>query len=427
MRMEKADELLARMGLDMDGDAMRDLLRRFLDDMHEGLAGHPASLMMLPSYCRPAAPVPDHPVIIIDAGGTNFRTALVTFDRDGKARFERVVKSRMPGLDREVSKAEFFGMMADQVEPLFDASDRIGFCFSYAMDATDDHDGVVLVLGKEIKAPEVIGCKVGSCLLEELARRGHEAAGRHIVVLNDTVATLLAASAAESGRSFDGQIGFILGTGTNIAYVERNRRIGKIKEEEGSQIVNMESGCFDYPAGPFAREVWQATEEPAVHHFEKLISGAYLGLQCRLLLGHAVRDGLFSPAFATRFAGVSSLSTIQVNAFLQGTADAENPLVMCSADNQSDKGMVEYLCRAVIAHAAKLTAVNLASAIIQTDAGKDPNRPVCINADGTTFWKTDRLRALSLGYLRDLVPDHAFQVVHIEDSPGIGAAVAALS
>ena len=35
----------------------------------------------------------------------------------------------MPGLDREVSKKEFFDTMSDYIKPLAEKSDRIGFLF----------------------------------------------------------------------------------------------------------------------------------------------------------------------------------------------------------------------------------------------------------------------------------------------------------
>jgi len=56
---------------------------------------------------------------------------------------------------------------------------------------------------------------------------------KHFVLLNDTVATLLAGRAETSGRRFDSYIGFILGTGTNTSYVEHNRSIRKAKDQIG--------------------------------------------------------------------------------------------------------------------------------------------------------------------------------------------------
>ena len=82
-------------------------------------------------------------------------------------------------------------------------------------------DGRLLKWTKEMKAPEVIGRFIGKGLLEALGRGG---AGKSVVLLNDTVATLLAGKAADKKR-YGSYVGFILGTGTNIAYLEKNENI----------------------------------------------------------------------------------------------------------------------------------------------------------------------------------------------------------
>jgi len=88
------------------------------------------------------------------------------------------------------------------------------------------------------------------------------------------------------------------------------------------------------------------------------------------------------------------------------------------------------LCSPVYARAAVLTAVNLASAILKTGAGSDPARPVCVNVDGSTYHRTltadfqkrvqQELRAL-------LAPRGiAYELIRVDESPVIGAAVAGL-
>ena len=61
-----------------------DLLRgtgEFLRAMRDGLSGRPSSLMMIPTYLAGDTSVPrEQPVVVMDAGGTNFRIAEVHFD-----------------------------------------------------------------------------------------------------------------------------------------------------------------------------------------------------------------------------------------------------------------------------------------------------------------------------------------------------------
>lgn len=97
--------------------------------------------------------------------------------------------------------------------------------------------------------------------------------------------------------------------------------------------------------------------------------------------------------------------------------------------SKQDVYVLEHILRAHIARAAKLTAVNLASAVLITDFGKDKEHPVLINADGTTFYKTPGLRDLTAEYLKDFLAEKGRYVefTQIEDSPIIGSAIGAVA
>ncbi len=178
--VQKTEEFLRRRGIDPSTVDMEHLLNTFLSEMEKGLIDeYSSSLKMIPTYTAVVSEIPkNEPVIVLDAGGTNFRTCLVTFDDQGTAHIEDFRKVSMPGVKKEVSAQEFFSTFADEVERLIDKSDKIGFCFSYAASITADHDGIPLVFSKEIKAPEVIGKPVGSTLLRELARRGYDVSNK---------------------------------------------------------------------------------------------------------------------------------------------------------------------------------------------------------------------------------------------------------
>ena len=80
--------------------------------------------------------------------------------------------------------------------------------------------------------------------------------------------------------------------------------------------------------------------------------------------------------------------------------------------------------------AAVLTAVNLASAIIKTGAGRDPARPVCVNVDGSTYYRTltADFQNLVQRELKALLAPRgiAYELIRVDESPVIGAAVAGL-
>lgn len=432
--VSRTQKFLKKWGVSPDCVEMHAVLDQFEEEMIDGLAGRDSSLPMIPTYTEVCQSVPvGESVIVLDAGGTNFRTCLVTFGADGKPVISDFQKTAMPGIRKEVSAKEFFSTFADQVERLIDKSDRIGFCFSYAARITPGHDGIPLMFSKEIKATEVLGMPVGENLLAELARRGHDVSKKKVAVLNDTVATLLAGKAAEQGKEYGGYIGFILGTGTNAAYLEDNGNIGKIPQlPPGKQIINIESGNFMIPGGKLGDEFFATTKDPSRYHFEKMISGAYLGPQCQLCLEKAISEGILSSGFAKRYASEveKPLSTTEMSHYLEMPFNKEYPLVRCVEGNDEDALALWTIIDSLIAKAAKLTAANLTATVLKSGMGEDPRRPVCINADGTTFYKTAFLKEYTEYYLRMYLQGEWGRhvvLVKIDDSPTIGAAIAGLS
>ena len=423
----EAYDFLKKHGLraeDVDSDKVLDF---FSSEMKKGLDGEESSLAMIATYTEAGNDIPDgESVIVMDAGGTNFRTCLVTFN-DGVAEISDFQKVGMPGAKKEVSKKEFFSILADNIQRFMGKSKKIGFCFSYAAEITPDHDGIPLMFSKEIKAPEVIGKRLGKELLAELAGRGYDTEGMTVSIVNDTVATLLAAKAAYKGDAST-YIGFILGTGTNTAYVERNSNIKKLNLTEGSQIINVESGCLKLELSEIDEEFMKTTKDSNSYHLEKKISGAYLGPFALFVLKKAAEEGVFSSQSVEKLSGMNDLETKDVGGFLREAGDFSNPLSFFSA-NKEDAKNAYIIMRSIVERSGKLTALNLTAAVIASGEGEDPRRPVVINADGTTFYKTCFLEDYVKEYLDQILwkkEGKVCQIVSIDNSPTIGAAIAGL-
>ncbi|MDD3997966.1 MAG: hexokinase [Sphaerochaetaceae bacterium] len=429
--VRKTDAFLHKWNVTPDAVDMQACCNLFLSEMEQGLHGKKSSLAMIPTYTSTDFVIqPNKSVIVLDAGGTNFRTCLVRFDEQCLPHIDSFKKSAMPGSKSEVSAKEFFAILADNVEPFIDQSDAIGFCFSYAAAITADHDGIPLVFSKEVKAPEVVGMPVGKSLMEELSRRAYRVADKKVAVVNDTVATLLAGKAASGSASYDGYVGFILGTGTNTAYVEQNSNIHKNGiASTGSQIINVESGNLDLVLGDLDKIFFDSTKQPDSYHFEKIISGAYLGGFSQLVINQAIEEGLFSSEFSRLFSLIEPLNTTRMSHYLEMPFNTHYDLVKCIATE--DDGIALYMIiDSIIARAAKLTAVNLSAAVLKSGEGENPRYPVCINADGTTYYKTENLRRYTQHYVVEFMQrtHHRYaRFVHVDDSPILGAAVAALS
>jgi hexokinase len=413
---------------DIDVEAAID---SFLKEMNRGLAGPGGSLAMIPTYIDIPRDIPlDQPVIVLDAGGTNFRVAVVTFNAAKQPVISAQKRFSMPGIGKETAKADFFGAIASYLDDARDASDRIGFCFSYPTEILPNRDGRVLHFSKEIKAREVEGELVGESLLEALRARGFRG-GKHIVLLNDTVTTLLAGTSLLLDRRYGGFIGFILGTGTHIAYLEKNALIKKTGglDAGGSQIINIETGDFNLaPAGVLDRRLDQGTKNPGRYAYEKMFSGAYFGPLCGVVLAAAAADGLFGPDTAAALGARGDLDTKTVSDFMVSPF-RDNALAE-AVKTGHDRTTLYVLLDRMIERSALLASVALAAAVLKGGGGDDPCRPVCVSAEGSTFFGLKGLRFRTEYYLKQYLTErrqrHA-EIVSIPDATLVGAAIAGLT
>jgi len=431
---QKVAKFLHKHGMYHADIDMEKTCRTFLREMDRGLAGRKGSLAMLPTYLDIERRIPrNKPVIVMDAGGTNFRVATVTFKPNGTAVVRNFHVYRMPGIQKEVGKEQFFGTMASYVEKVLGESHSIGFCFSYPIEIFPSRDGRALYFSKEIKAPEAAGQMIGENLNVAIRRMGH-AGKKHVVLLNDTVATLLAGRGCAAGRRYDSYIGFILGTGTNTSYVEQNSKIIKAKDIDPakSQIINIESGGFGKaPRGDIDVDFDESLVSRGINVFEKMISGAYLGPLCLKTAHVAASEGLFSRAAAKKLTSVEAAATKDISEFLTMPEGGDNLLAKALAgQREEDIVTLFYLADALIERAAKLTAINLSSAAIKSGKGRNPTRPVCIVAEGSTFYLLWSLKHRIECYLTQYLTNRKgvhYDIINVKDATLIGAAIAGLT
>ncbi len=425
------DRSMTAAQIDMDRS-----VHTFLSEMEKGLEGSDSSLHMIPTYLNSEGAIPyDTPVIVLDAGGTNFRVAQVKITSSGQSVIEKFQKFPMPGTQGFISKEQFFNTIVDYMQDVLESwsgteAPHIGFCFSYPTEITPDKDGRLVHFTKEVNAHEVEGELIGENLKKALKARGY-ALPAGMVLLNDTVATLLAGKAASVEHPYSAFTGFILGTGTNSAYLEKNEHIRKLSklQPDGAQIINMESGSLDKIAGGTVDENFDAgTIKPGSYRFEKMISGAYLGPLGSKVLEEAIEAGLFSASAAKQINALLPLDTVTMDLFLHNPYSKDNDLAK-ACTQPADRSICYTLADEVIERAAKLSAVNLSATILKGEAGTDPAFPIAICADGTTFFKTKDLMFRTRYYLKQYLEEQHgryFEIIHNEDAPIIGASVAAL-
>jgi len=429
--MKDIDGFLAEKGLLPESVSFEEGVAGFLTEMERGLQGESSSLAMIPAWVAAEGEVPKgKPVIVLDAGGTNFRSATFHFNSDGEPVMEHFSKSAMPGTGGPVGRESFFEQIAEKMESSVADADTIGFCFSYPTEILPNRDGRLIRFTKEVEAPEVEGALIGESLNRALLKR-YSTSPKQITVLNDTVATMLAGKARSGEGRYSGYIGFIFGTGTNCSYLERTEAIGTLKAPApgASMAINMETGGYaGFLGGEIDRDFFASTDKPDLFHFEKMISGAYLGPLCLAAAVRASKEGLFSASLADYFQAKQSMTTVEMDRYLHEPRDREHPFFQ-KASNDEDRKNLFLLFDSIVARAAKLAAISLAAVVLKTGEGKDPTVPVAIVADGTTFYKTWALAERTRCYLfRELTEKHGRYVrfLSVDNAPVIGAAVAGL-
>jgi hexokinase len=402
----------------------------FIEEMQQGLEGK-STLDMIPTFIEVKNNIPvDKPVIVIDAGGTNFRCASIRFNEKKEPLIENMRKHIMPGVEKEVTKEEFFDVMAYYIRDIINISQKIGFCFSYPTEILPNKDGKLLRFAKEIKIKQVLGETIGQNLNLGLQRIGLP--DKQAIILNDTVASLLSGIKYKN-RAFSGYIGFILGTGTNCCYIEKNSNIKKRNDLNlnESQIINCESGGFGkFEKGAIDIAFDNSTSNPGVHVFEKFISGAYLGSLSLLTLQTAAKDGLFSKNTADGIANLKNLGTIEINDFMYYPYGYNRIANICKKGESRDVQLVYYICDNIIERAAKLSAINLSAMAVKSDCNSTPDKPICIVAEGTTFYNLKSLKSRTEFYLKQYLENELevyYDIISVDNATLIGAAIAGLT
>ncbi len=406
---------------------MQELVDVFTSDMVKGLEGGDSTLRMIPTYIEADNEfLKEMPVVAIDAGGTNFRAARIMFDKENKLEITKVVSGKMPGLEGEISKEEFFKTIAGYIKPLAADTDRIGFCFSYPTEILPNKDGILLQFCKEVQAPGVIGQLIGKNLLETM-----DMPEKQIVLLNDTVATLLAGKSASVNRVYDSFIGYILGTGSNGCYIESNRNIIKKPDLDPlkTQIINIESGNFRKIAQTDIDIAFDKTTiNPGDYTLEKMIAGGYLGGLCLTALKTAAGKCIFSDTTDICLLSINSLTSEEANNYMNDPSSGSTALHKCISSNVDRENCIVIL-EGITDRAAKLVAANMAAIILKTNKGKSSERPILITVEGTTFYKMHNLKANFEKYLGEYLSGERqryYELAEVKQSSLVGAALAAL-
>ncbi|MBQ3687209.1 MAG: hexokinase, partial [Treponema sp.] len=282
---------------------------------------------------------------------------------------------------------------------------------------------------KEIKAPEVVGSHIGKELAKALKAHGWKKDVK-ISLLNDTVAALLAGAATVAdGMQYSSYVGFILGTGMNGAYIQgEDPRYKGLKR----QIIVCESGKFaELIKSDFDIALDQKSEKPGTGLMEKQCSGAYMGPLSYEAVHTAAAEGLFSEKFCQALLQIKGLTQIEMDNFLHAPHSTASILGAKAAEcaTGEDYEKLFQLLDAIVCRCARLASAILAACVIQSGCGKEATKPVCLLCDGTSFYKTYKVRARVEAFLEDVLIGRRglyYDIVSCDNDITLGSAIGGL-
>jgi hexokinase len=168
------------------------------------------------------------------------------------------------------------------------------------------------------------------------------------------------------------------------------------------------------------------TANPGQYHFEKMISGAYLGGLCLLSLKKAAEGNLLSRTGAHWIDWREELSAYEVDAILR---DPDRGIDWGKEEiSAEDIELIQYLCSAICERAAFFAALNICAAILKSSGEKSSSHPVCVNIDGSIYYNIKGFSRMVEGFLEKILGSKnvAYELIRVHDSPLIGAAMAGL-
>jgi hexokinase len=415
--------------IDLDAE-----VEKFKGEMVAGLNKNGgSSLLMLPTYIGASGRLPrGQSAVVIDAGGTNLRVALVRFDDKGSPNTEYFENYPMPGSLKAITKDEMFDTIARYTAPVAEGCDRIGFCFSYVFESFPNRDGKVSALCKEVEVSGIEGVMAGAELDRAYRSRGM-AGGKSYVRLNDTVATLLGARAVHGDENCDGYVGFILGTGLNACYVESLDRIKKLPAggyAAPSMIINTECGVYTgFAQGSIDAAIDAKSQFPGDHVYEKMISGGYFGDVLHGALALAGERGFLSGGFRRALEDMGTVDLKEITGYILEREPETNRYCRLASQNDGDRAVLDALLHLLYERAARMLVAMFTAVAEEAGYGGDPARPLRVCAEGTTYYKSPLL----LRYLGGLLEEYAagrrgrhIEMVKTANATLIGTALAAL-
>ena len=395
----------------LDNEQLKAIVCSFRDKTEEGLKTENAEIQCIPTFIAPKTTHIKGKSLVLDLGGTNYRVAIVDFDRETPAVHPNNGWKKDMSIMKSVgyTREELFKELADMIIGIKREEEMpIGYCFSYPTESIPGGDARLLRWTKGVDIREMVGQFVGKPLLDYLNEK-NKIRLTGVKVLNDTIASLFAGL---TDKSYDAYIGLIVGTGTNMATFIPSDKITKLDPEchvQGLIPVNLESGNFYPPFLTAVDDTVDATSDSlGKQRFEKAVSGMYLG--------DILKAAFPLEEFEEKF-------------------DARKLTAMMNYPD-IHKDIYVQVAHWIYNRSAQLVAASLAGLIALLKSYNRDIHRVCLIAEGSLFWSESRkdknYNILVMEKLQELLRELELEDVEVhinsmDNANLIGTGIAALS
>jgi hexokinase len=395
---------------DLTVDQLKEIALNLQGKIEEGLGKDGTEIKCLPTYICKTSDIVNGKALVLDLGGTNYRTAVVDFN-DGKPTIHPengFTKDLCVMKTKGYKKESLFKELTDPIREMkLEKGLPVGFCFSYPSKSKLNKDAILINWTKDVNIEEMVGQPVGEELLSYLNTHT-DANFSSIKVINDTVASLFAGL---SFKKYDANIGLIVGTGTNMAALMLPDKITKDKNgyTDNKPIpVNLESGNFNPPHLTVIDDIVDACSgTQGEQRFEKAVSGMYLG---KILKSVFPSDEVEEKFDAQKLTNIINYPDIHKNRYVQ-------------------------VANWIYIRSAQLIAASLVGLIMVLISHDRSVKTICITAEGSLFWSKIRkgkdYNELVKGCLNELLASFGYNdievdITRLDNANLIGSAYAAL-
>lgn len=454
------DEILA--WFEIPDEQVHRIVDAFVEQASSALESpQPQGIPMLPSFVTSVPNGTEKGLCLAcDLGGSNFRVCAVRLLGNSKHEITQKKWAVSQALMQSTADT-FFAFLAEKVDSFLrahiskdldelahDETLPMGFTFSFPVHQESLHSGTLVRWTKGYTVKGVVGKNVCALFQDQLDKRQLKVKVK--ALLNDTVGTLAARSYA-SGPSETTLLSFVVGTGTNAAYVERLARVKKCVLSQGVDeadddrimIINTEWGSFDnnlavLKQNKYDEAVNAATWNPGIHMFEKQVSGMFLGELFRRVILDLQQRGLMLQTSCERQTEMLTTpwsTDTSVLSVLKGDTSEELLLVEAEFFDRfgyrtdfAERRAIKTVADAIGARSATLVATAIAGVLKLTD-GLQRFEVVNFGANGSVMeFYPGYEAAIRAGLRRTFIgADEKRIVFSIEkDGGGVGAAVCAI-